>query len=74
MWPLRFACSGLGAPLWPVSSLLAEVASLGVTWLRAGCGDSGVVGLGEELRKLEFPPSSVPCPHQGMASDSLRLP
>lgn len=50
------------------SSLLAGVASVGVAWLRAGSGDSGMAGpLG-----VEFLPS-VPCPHWGMASDSNSL-
>lgn len=54
------ACSGSCVPPWYVpalvkGSLLAEVAPVGVTWLRAGCGDSGVAGLWEQLQKLEFP-------------------
>lgn len=44
-------------PLWYVpapvkGSLRAEVAPVGVTWLRVGCG---VAGRGQQLQKLEFP-------------------
>lgn len=44
-------------PLWYVPALLkdslrAEVAPVGVTWLRVGCG---VAGRRQQLQKLEFP-------------------
>lgn len=48
-----FACSGSWLPLWPVTaalgkgSLLAEVTPVGMAWLRAGSGDSGMAALWE---------------------------